>query len=455
MTLQATLIILGVVALALVFVISFWKDRVGGIFSRKRRLPVLAEHRSYGLTPSRDFFLDAVPHNEETEPSLDALPDDLEGLNESSPNPHIDVNLKTPKGKTDPAFEHTLFPNPKKKRIWKNFGGKGSVEPKQSEIFADIPIVKNKIEAQDSLPNEVTLPDSSVAASLNTTRPVEDLAQLEPSSLKQLDYWVRIYGDEPVSRDLVLSVYKQQEYLLEHAHSLHGRLLSSRKWRSLDEEIESAEFTDIILTLQLSDRTGPVTESELTKFTNLVFSLSEALDRKFNFQCSVEDAQAQAERLEQFSKQYDLLAIINICGEGDRLFSGAAVVRAVEGAGMHYGDMQVFHGPDGDDGKPLFTLANMVKPGMFELDKMGDFTTPGLTLFMNVPKCPQPGEVFSKMSTVAQKISTILGGVLKDQKHQSLDEKVIKGIKRQVEEIGDEMSELGIEPGSEEALRLF
>ena len=274
-------------------------------------------------------------------------------------------------------------------------------------------------------------------------------------SVRQVDFWVRILGDEPVERDRILAIYREHEYLLEHPHSIHGRAVPSGKWCDLEAQPESANFTDVVMTLQLCDRTGPVDESELHRFTQLVLALSEDLDRQFRLQGSVEQALEQAGRLERFCREYDVFAIINISGEGERRFRGPEVLRAVEGSGMRYGDMKVFHGPDGAAGEPLFSLANMVKPGTFELDRIKEFTTPGLTMFMSVPRCQNPADVFSRMAYVARKIANQLGGVMLDQKKQPLTDASIKQIRRQVEDMGAAMADKGIAPGSEEALRLF
>ncbi len=272
---------------------------------------------------------------------------------------------------------------------------------------------------------------------------------------RQIDFWVRIPGSDPVSRDAVLAIYRQQEYMLEHPHGIHGRNSATGAWSNLEKEPESANFTDLVLTIQLCDRSGPVSESELTRFSNLVFTLAESLDRAFKFQGTVEEALEQAQRVHRFCQRNDVFAIINICGEGDRRFRGPEVLRAVEGCGMRYGDMKIFHGPESAGGEPLYSLANMVKPGVFDLEKIKEFSTPGLTMFMSVPRSGNPGEVFSKMAYTARKIANLLGGVLHDQGREPLDDNAIKQLRRQVDDMAAEMSEKGVRPGSEEALRLF
>lgn len=404
MALETALVLLGVVALALVFVVSWLRDRGGRLAGKGIRIGPM----SRGLIRSRDFILGRHEGISSDEPTLGRLDDGID------------------------------------------------IEPSQLPIFDDglpaedepesVPVRRGSSIASGS--------DAAVAPS-RSAADVEAAPAGDEGSVKQLDFWVRIVGEEPVERDRILAIYREHEYLLDHAHTIHGRIVPGGQWCDVEKQPETASFTDVVITLQLCDRNGPVTESEMTRFNSLVFALSESLDRKFKLQGTVEEALAQAERLDRFCQENDVFAIINICGEGGRRFKGQEVLRAVEGSGMRYGELKVFHGPEGASGEPVYSLANMVKPGTFELDKIRDFTTPGLTMFMSVPRCVNPADVFSRMAYVARKIANQLGGIMLDQKEQALDDAAIKQIRRQVEEMGGAMTRRGISPGSEEALRLF
>jgi len=403
MNLQSSLILLGVVVILLIFVVSFWKDRFGGLFSNRSSNKRLG---GGGLISSREFVLGSEEENTDRadiEPTLDRM----------------DVELEEPA----PQFEGLLLDDD---------DGEG---PRQLSLGDALH--RRAVSQEETIEQEDDFPEESY------------------SNVRQLDYWVKVVGDDPIPRDDILAIYRQQEYMLEHPHAIHGRLASSGEWSDIETEAEDEEFLDIVLSLQLADRNSAVNESEMTRFNNLAFMLSESFDRQFKFQSSSEDALDQASRLEQFSAEFDVLAIINICAEGDRQFRGPEVLRVVEGSGMRYGDLHVFHGPDGDDGEPLFSIANMVKPGVFDLEDMQNFQTRGLTMYMNVPRCKKPGDVFARMSYVANKIATNLGGEMRDQNNNALDDKSIQQIRKQVDEIGANMSAQGMQPGSYEALRLF
>ena len=403
MNLQSALILLGVVVLLLIFIGSFWKDRFGGLFSNRAG----SRPSNGGLISSKEFVLGNEEQTDEhasIEPTLN----------------HIEEEFAEPA----PQFDGLLFDEED-----------DGVSPRQLSL-GDALNRKNIVE-ETNTDEESDFPEESYV------------------NVRQLDYWVKVIGDEPVSRDQILSIYRQQEYLLEHPHAIHARVASSGEWRDVETESSDEEFLDIVLSLQLADHNGAVGESEMTRFNNLAFMLSENFDRQFKFQSSAEDALDQAVRLEQFATEFDVLAIINICAEGDRQFRGPEVLRVIEGSGMRYGDLRVFHGPDSDDGEPLFSIANIVKPGVFDLENMQSFQTRGLTMYMNVPRCKKPGDVFARMSYVANKIATNLGGEMRDQNNNPLDDKSIQQIRKQVDDIGLNMADQGMQPGSYEALRLF
>lgn len=77
-----------------------------------------------------------------------------------------------------------------------------------------------------------------------------------------------------------------------------------------------------------------------------------------------------------------LILMFHITPE-DAAFAGEAVVHAASECGFEPGEMEIFHRyrDPGSPSAPLFSLANMVKPGTFPFGAMAEFESPGLTLF--------------------------------------------------------------------------
>ena len=71
---------------------------------------------------------------------------------------------------------------------------------------------------------------------------------------------------------------------------------------------------------------------------------------------------------------------------------------------MRFGTMDIFHrhAQENGTGPVLFSLANLVKPGTFELSSMSDFETPGLSLFMTLPCGEEAMHAFALMAQAAK-----------------------------------------------------
>ena len=271
----------------------------------------------------------------------------------------------------------------------------------------------------------------------------------------KIDYWARVPGSEPVTYHDVLSVYRRHELDLEHPHLIHGRSYPSNVWVDLEEASSADRFSDLVVSVQMVDRRGPVTESELTRTNSLVYELAEELNRKFQFDMTVEEAIDQALRLDHFCQRHDVLVIVNIAAQEGSEFAGNDIQRIAERSRMQIGDMGMFHFLDPRTGHSRFTMANRFEPGNFNPAALKTFSTRGLTLFMSIPRVPDPLAVFDEMIAVAQYAASELSGELRDPDGGKIGESGVEKIRQQVTDIGELFHRVGIVPGSEEALRLF
>ena len=271
----------------------------------------------------------------------------------------------------------------------------------------------------------------------------------------KIDYWARLPGTTPVSRDAALAVFREHEIDLRRARTIHGRTEPGNAWLDLAAAPADEVFSDLIVSLQMADRNGAVNESELTRFNNLAYYMSETLNRPLQFDMTIEDALPQAARLERFCREFDLLAVINIEPPPGAGFSGPDVARALDRAGMRLGKDDMFHLYDPRTGVGRFSLANRSDTGGFSYDELESGMLRGLLLFLNVPTVPRPSQTFSDLISVATYVSTQVDGSLVDPEGSPLTESQLDGIGRQIRSLESSMKRYGIEPGSEEARRLF
>lgn len=274
---------------------------------------------------------------------------------------------------------------------------------------------------------------------------------------EKIDYVVTLPGKGPVSRDIALGIYKQNEYLLEKPRHLYGLGYKTGLWSNLETDTEHAQYRSIALGVQMVDSKGPIGESELNTFTQLALKLADVLQRPTKFSMPFEEALEKARELDEFCETNDVLASIDILANGPTGFSGRAIDQAARQFGLQFGMMNIYHKKNDQalGCRHLFSLANLYQPGEFDPAKVDRFRTQGLTLFMNVPCAYQPVRVFEQMVQVAKGLCEKLDGRLEDHEHHALTDPGLMVIRTQIERLTAEMTNRGIIPGSATAMRLF
>lgn len=124
---------------------------------------------------------------------------------------------------------------------------------------------------------------------------------------------------------------------------------------------------------------------------------------------------------------------INLVAKG-AYFEGNDILRAANETGMEPGDMQIFHRfHQGSKGREaLFSMASMVEPGIFPLERMSDFSTPGLAMFARLPGPMDGVAVFADMLFTAERMAAILDGELQDETHSALTKQTIEHIREEI-----------------------
>jgi cell division protein ZipA len=130
----------------------------------------------------------------------------------------------------------------------------------------------------------------------------------------------------------------------------------------------------------------------------------------------------------------DKIVTLFVAAPDNEEFHGGDIVVAAEKAGLRFGAMRIFHRlVDGrPDAGPVFSMANMVKPGYFDMDRIGDLATPGVTFFATLPG-PLPAlDAWDAMLPAAQRIAELLGGTLLDEDRNALGRQRIAGLREEL-----------------------
>ena len=122
----------------------------------------------------------------------------------------------------------------------------------------------------------------------------------------------------------------------------------------------------------------------------------------------------------------ELVISHSIVAKGEN-FSGEKLFKAIETAGLIHGEMDIFHYPGDNKTETfaLFSLANLVEPGTFNLSESAQFSTPGISLFMRLPCRIDNNDAYDKFIKVAIIIATELDGELCDETRSRLTQQTV------------------------------
>jgi cell division protein ZipA len=133
--------------------------------------------------------------------------------------------------------------------------------------------------------------------------------------------------------------------------------------------------------------------------------------------------------------QLEELLILGVMAKPEAPFGGAALVAALRGQGLKYGDMGIFHrlgaGKDASQER-LFSVANALEPGTFDLSDLEGLQSPGLMFFMQLPIPGDALETLDDMVLSARTVAAALGGDVKDDAMSALTGQTIEHMKQRI-----------------------
>ena len=127
--------------------------------------------------------------------------------------------------------------------------------------------------------------------------------------------------------------------------------------------------------------------------------------------------------------------VIHVKAAQDQQFYGSDLLEFILDNGLRFGAMGIFHRHLGEDGEGpvLFSMANMVKPGTFDLHTFEDFSTIGLSFFLALPTVNgEHLQAFETMLSTAQNLAEKLSGELKDEQRSVLTRQTIEHYRERI-----------------------
>lgn len=112
------------------------------------------------------------------------------------------------------------------------------------------------------------------------------------------------------------------------------------------------------------------------------------------------------------------LALTVIAPRGQS-FKGPGIQAAASVLGFQFGPLGLFdYGQDDSD--PLFSMAHLRKPGLFDPQTLDALVTPGLLLFMSLPGPLEEMKALDQLVVTADQLAQKLGGMICDERRNRL-----------------------------------
>jgi cell division protein ZipA len=129
--------------------------------------------------------------------------------------------------------------------------------------------------------------------------------------------------------------------------------------------------------------------------------------------------------------------MLNVLARDREGFRGEDILHILLACDLRFGDMNFFHRHEFEAGRGAiqFSVANMMQPGVFDIDHMGDFDTPGLVFFLTLPGPEDMMKAFDYMLETAQAVARNLNGDVLDESRSVLSKQSLEHCRQQIRDL--------------------
>jgi len=129
--------------------------------------------------------------------------------------------------------------------------------------------------------------------------------------------------------------------------------------------------------------------------------------------------------------------MLNVVARSDQGFRGDDILQILLACDLRFGDMNFFHRHEFEAGRGAiqFSVANMVQPGVFDIDNMADMSTPGLVFFLTLPGPEDMIKAYDYMLETAQTVARNLGADVLDESRSVLTKQTVEHGRQKIREL--------------------
>ncbi|HZX79367.1 MAG TPA: cell division protein ZipA [Lysobacter sp.] len=142
-------------------------------------------------------------------------------------------------------------------------------------------------------------------------------------------------------------------------------------------------------------------------------------------------AGAKDELGKRTTDEFDKIVTLYLAARAGQVLHGPDIVVAAERAGLVYGHMGVFHRlvEGRPERGPVFSVANIMKPGSFDMATIQELRTPAIAFFLTLPAPVAALDAWDTMLHTAQRMAELLDGVVLDEQRNAIGRQRIAHIR--------------------------
>ncbi|WP_282297259.1 MULTISPECIES: cell division protein ZipA [unclassified Stenotrophomonas] len=143
------------------------------------------------------------------------------------------------------------------------------------------------------------------------------------------------------------------------------------------------------------------------------------------------DATPASDLGKRATQDFDKIVSLFVAARAGEKLRGEDIVVAAEKTGLVFGHMNVFHRlVEGHPERgPIFSMANIMKPGSFDMANIREMETPAIAFFLTLPAPLTALDAWEKMLPTVQRMGELLNGEVLDDSRATLGRQRIAHIR--------------------------
>jgi cell division protein ZipA len=149
------------------------------------------------------------------------------------------------------------------------------------------------------------------------------------------------------------------------------------------------------------------------------------------------ETEAETTAATPFSDEPQEVLMLHVVARDEAGFPGEDILQVLLAYNLRFGELDFFHRHEKSAGKGgiQFSVANMLQPGVFDIDRMADFSTTGMIFFITLPGPKDMMGSFELMLETAQGVAEDLGGDVLDESRSVTTRQTLEHMRQRIRDL--------------------